>query len=813
MRRKCEKCKAYFWTRDEKQKLCNDAPCIGYNFIGNPVGRKMKLHEMREAFLSFFEKNGHKRLNRYPVVARWRNDIYLTIASIADFQPHVTSGEVPPPANPLVISQPSIRLNDLEEVGKSGRHLTLFEMMGHHAFNNDEYIYWTEETTEYCNKFLEEIGIDDVTYKEEEWAGGGNAGTCFEVLCSGLEIATLVFMNLKADKNGKYVIKGERYAEMPLKIVDTGYGLERLVWLTNGSKTVYDAIFPYVIDMFDKDEDKMQYIYAIADHTRCILFMLSDGIVPSNSGAGYLARLITRRALRFMEKIGYEESIFSIVKQHMKYISRDFPEIKKEEKRIKEILEIETEKFHNAMKKGKAMVKRYFEKKGKISMDKLIEFYDSHGIHPEIIKEIVNIDIPLDFESKVAERHLRAEEKRIEEKEYDIESYPLYYDDEYKVGFDAEIIYKENNKVILDKTIFYPEGGGQKHDTGYLIQNGKKARVEKVEKIGKAIVHFLDKELEIGKVYGKIDWHRRYAMMLHHTATHIINYSARTVLGSHVWQAGSDLNEEEARLDITHYKRISEEEAREIEKIANERVRKALPVKKDFMRRDLAEKKFGFRLYQGGAPKGSIIRVVNIENTEAEACGGTHVNNTSEIGLIKIIGIERVQDGVERLRFCAGERAIEYIQKQEKLLKESANLLSVEPEKIIDAIKKLYNEWKKVKKEVKKLQEKLGKEKAEEFKGIKIIIQDDLIPSTIKELTKEKAVVISASRKGKNALLTIACSSDLPLDCSKIAKEVGKILGGGGGKRTIAQAGGTMEKLPEAKEKAIRLIKEEINEM
>ncbi len=814
IRKKCEKCGAYFWTKDEKQKLCGDAPCVSYSFIGNPVGKKMDLHEMREAFLSFFEKHNHTRLKRYPVVARWRDDIYLTIASIADFQPHVTSGEVPPPANPLVISQPSIRLNDLEEVGKSGRHLTLFEMMGHHAFNNKEYIYWTEETAKYCHEFLNQIGIENVSYKEAEWAGGGNAGACLEVLSHGLEIATLVFMNLELNDNGEYIVKGENYSEMPLKIVDTGYGLERLVWLVNGNTTVYDAIFPYAIEKLKDGAKKkdMKSIYAIADHARCLLFMLGDGIVPSNSGAGYLARLIIRRALRFIKKIEYDEGLYSVIEEHLKYLAKDFPEFKKEAKRIKEIIEIETEKFLNALEKGKAMVKKYASK-GKITEEKLIELYDSHGIHPEIVKEIIDIEIPHDFESKVAERHLKAERRELkEEKKFDYKTRPVYYEDEYKKEIDAEIIHKEGNIVILDKTVFYPEGGGQKYDTGYFIQNGKRIKVKKVEKAGNAILHYVENGIEKGSVRGIIDWQRRYAMMRHHTATHIINYSAREVLGSHIWQAGSYLDENEARLDITHYKRITEEEIRQIERTANEMVRRALPVKKEFMERNEAEKKYGFRLYQGGAPKGKMIRVVNIADMEVEACGGTHVNNTSEIGFIKIVGVERIQDGVERIRFCAGEKALEYVQKQDKLLKEATSLLAAPPERLIEAIKKLMEERKRLRKEIEKLQKKLGKEKAEEYKGIKIVVEDELTMQAIRELTKEKTIVISSSKKGENILLTIASSDDLPLDCSEIAKEIGNKFGkGGGGRRTIGQAGIDANKIKEAKKKAKEMIKEEID--
>lgn len=814
VRRKCEKCGAHFWTQDERQKLCGDAPCVEYSFIGNPPGKPMNLHDMREAFLSFFEGKNHTRLVRYPVIARWRNDIYLTIASIADFQPHVTAGLVPPPANPLVISQPSIRLNDLEEVGRSGRHLTLFEMMGHHAFNNHEEVYWTEETARYCHEFLETLGIANVTYKEAEWAGGGNAGACLEVLSCGLEVATLVFMNLEEDAKGTYEVKGGRYREMPLRVVDTGYGLERLVWLVQGSPTVYDAIFPEVVEYIAQHASEGDaYRYVLADHARCLAFMLGDGIVPSNSGAGYLARLIIRRALRFMEKSGYRDSLFSIVAKHLSLLERDFPELSGARERIEEILEIETEKFHAALEKGRAMVKRYMKREGTITPEKLIEFYDSHGIHPEIVKEIAGVEVPENFESMVAERHLRAQKREnVDEAEpaYDVATIPLYYERDYDREFDAEVVIVDGTTVVLNRTLFYPEGGGERTDTGTLVQKGVSAQVKEAKKAGDAILHLLDRKLAKGKVHGTIDWERRYAMMRHHTATHLINAAARTVLGNHVWQAGSELDEHEARLDITHYRRISDEEAERIEKVANEAVAQALPVEKTFMPREEAEARFGFRLYQGGAPKSSTLRVVKIGDFEVEACGGMHVNSTAEIGFIKITGVERLQDGVERIRFCAGERALAYMQKQERLLREVAAVLGAQPENVVKAAERLVQEWKRARKEVEHLQKNVGGNIAEEYEGVKIITQDGLIPSAIKDLTKERAVVISGSVKGERAILTIASSPDLTIDCSQIAQEVGKMMEGGGGKKTIAQAGGSPDRLAEAKKKAIELVKAKI---
>ena len=317
IRKKCSSCGSYYWTLDKNSMLCGDQPCVKFSFIGRPLGKNsLSLSEVRESFLLFFEQNGHSRLlypetgARCPVVARWRSDIYLTIASIADFQPHVTSGEVPPPANPLVISQPCIRLNDLEEVGVSGRHLTMFEMMGHHAFNkNINEIYFKEETVRLCDEyFVTKIGIprEAINYKEELWFGGGNAGPCLEVIAGGLEIATLVFMNMKEDENGDFDINGNKYSPNPLNIVDTGYGLERIAWCTQGTETIYETVFPEMVNWLKENANNksdLASIYSLSDHTKCLAFMLGDGIVPSNVKAGYLARLIIRRALRFLEKI------------------------------------------------------------------------------------------------------------------------------------------------------------------------------------------------------------------------------------------------------------------------------------------------------------------------------------------------------------------------------------------------------------------------------------------------------------------------------------------------------------------------------
>ena len=403
IRKKCEKCSSYFWTRDKDRKTCGDAPCEIYSFIGTPIFKERSPDEIRELFLSFFEQHSHTRLGRYPVVARWRDDIYLTIASIADFQPFVTSGKVPPPANPLVISQPCIRLEDLESIGKSGRHLTAFEMMGHHAFNKRgvEEIYWKNETVKYCDEFLKQVGvaIESVTYKEAPWVGGGNAGPCLEVITGGLELATLVFMDLELSPRGDVTIEGQQYRKMDTYIVDTGYGLERFVWASKGTPTVYDAMFPEVISELvnaagiehplEKHPEliithaslsgslkrgeiakrlsvslesltnilgPIETIYAVADHTKCLAFMLADGIVPSNAKEGYLARLVLRRTFRMLKSLEIETPLEEIIHLQIKTLRNSFPELETSADRIVEIVSLEKSRYDETLLKGERII-------------------------------------------------------------------------------------------------------------------------------------------------------------------------------------------------------------------------------------------------------------------------------------------------------------------------------------------------------------------------------------------------------------------------------------------------------------------------
>ena len=897
VRKRCPKCGDFFWTQDPHQEVCMEATgegCAQYTFIKNPPTRRAyTIHEMREEFLSFFERNGHKRISPYPVVARWRDDLFFTHASIVDFQPYVTEGIAPPPANPLVISQPCLRFVDVDNVGPTfGRHLTIFEMGGAHAFNYpNKRLYWKDQTVRYHHQFVTEIlGVksEEVIYKEGIWSGGGNAGPCVESIVRGLELATLVFM--------KFKVVDDKFIELPILTVDTGYGIERYTWLSQGSVSgfhaIYGPVMEKILDMaglkgldqrllvrvaelsglmnLERKETRLkarisvaeevgvsldelermlkplESAFTVADHTKCLVFMLAEGVVPSNVREGYLPRLMIRRTYRHLSSLSLEDKLFDIIEAQIGYWSDDFPHLKEMREEIREILEVEVEKFKESLRKGRSLIKRITsrlkaEGSSSIPLETLTELYDSHGIPPEIVKETsekegVRVEIPDNFYALVAERHIQSsrvgeEEKirRFEDVPSDIpETRALYYEDPYKREFDAVVVYStEDGKVILDSTAFYPEGGGQPPDTGYLELKDEAVHVKDVQKIGGVIIHFVEGRVpEKGdKVRGRIDWDRRMSLMRHHTATHILLGAARRILGEHVWQSGAQKGAEKSRIDISHFRRLTEKEVHAIERLANEVVMRNLPVKTAFMPREEAERRYGFRLYQGGVVPGREIRVVSIEGWDVEACGGTHLRSTGEVGLIKIVHTERIQDGVERIVFSAGISAVKSVQNTEVTLRRISEIWNVPLEKVEKAAADLMRESKQLRRERERLMEELAKleaerllSKAKTIGGLKLI-SESINTSDVSRLIKPANQLIKAEPKSVVALFGIEEVVRLVvmvgeealkrgIDARKLANEAATIVGGrGSGRPYFAQGGGTkIEEVPSAMEKIERLV-------
>ncbi|MEM3085991.1 MAG: alanine--tRNA ligase [Halobacteria archaeon] len=857
-RKTCGSCGADFWSLDPGRDRCGDAPCVPYSFIGAPVLQRKSVEQMREAYLSFLESQGHTRLKPYPVVAaRWRDDVLLTNASIYDFQPWVTSGQVPPPANPLAISQPCIRLDDVESVGRSGRHLTSFEMMAHHAFNAPgKEVYWRDETLRLCSEFLWKAGADPaaVTYKEKWWFGGGNAGPSVEVMLGGLEVATLVFMDREAHPAGDVELGGQKYRPMERRIVDTGYGLERLAWASQGTPTVYDSVFPEVVrriqglagldiekhrDLLGKvarlagpmgdlrgttlrelrkrvskevglDADKLERTlepiesaYAVVDHARTLGWMVRDGVVPSNVHVGYLARLILRRLRRLMDGLGLRLSVPEVVELH-------FP---LGHESLKEMLEEEGKRYRETLERGRRMVEREIGKQKRVALDALVEWYDSHGLVPEVVREVaaplgVTVEVPDDFYSRVAQRHAKraavAKETALPEVQAPA-TRRLYYEKPADLAFTAKVTAVAGQWVALDATAFYPEGGGQPADQGVLAVKGKAATVRDVQESKGVVLHRVDhpREFKAGdRVEGEVNAARRIAHTKHHTATHVVLEACRRVLGPHVWQTGAQKGIHSARLDITHFRPLDPEELRRIESVANALLMENLPVEAVFRDRNEAERAHGFGLYQGGIAPGPRIRTVTVDGN-VQACGGTHCESTGVIGSVKILRAERIQDGVERLEYAAGEAALRAVQERESTLRRAADALRVPPEQLPKSVEKFFEEWKERGKALERLHAAMARahveEAVREAKGCVAVVKTEIDDSNMAKVAREVAgrglLCIVARRDGRFVVATGGKT-----DAREVVKKMCEILGGkGGGRPEVAQGVGVnVNKLEEA---------------
>jgi alanyl-tRNA synthetase len=878
-RQQCPTCGRHYWSQGTHAN-CGETPCQEYLFIGDsPMRRRLKLSEMRETYQRFFEERGHTRVKRYPVVARWRDDVFYTQASVYPFQPWVIEGLAEPPANPLVISQPCVRFNDIDNVGKTGQHFTLFEMMAHHVFNyKGRTIYFKDRTTELCHEFMtEELGIDSqgIRYVESWWEGGGNSGPCFEVTSDGAELATLVFMMYRGE--------GDKREPMDCRVVDTGYGLERLTWVSLASPSAYEAVFEEVLDSLKREAgiqtdpvllaeysrvaggmkvethgdirrlrgkvakrvgitveelvertEPLENLYALCDHSRALAFVLNDGVVPSNVKEGYFARLLVRRALRSLERLQIDTALPEVVSMQLHHFSEDFPELEGSEDEILKLVKVEEEKYRETLRKGRRIVRELERKLARVgrglAVEHLVELYDSHGLVPEVVREFAEggVEIPDDFFSKVAQRHLQPEEAAGEVPEPPRGFPPtklLFYEDPRRFRFRAKVLGTHNGHVILDGTCFYPEGGGQEADTGRIGD----LRVVDVQMVGNVVLHRVDEkaELRAGQtVECRVDEERRMRLMRHHTATHIVNGAARTVLGKHVWQAGAHKSEDRATLDITHYENLSVEEIEAIERVANAIVMEDRLVHQGFQRRDEAEAKYGFVLYQGGSIPGRMIRVVDVEDFDVEACGGTHCFRTGEVGLIKILRTRRIQDGVVRLEYVAGEAAVEYVQERERVVRRASSLLRTTPEELPMAAERLLFEWKQLNKRVEKLEAMEAAKAvedmlaaAEEVGGFKLVVHSqsgdmkDLM-SLAAPLVRRPGVICVMGARNETASLLIGRSKDVPLDATKAIQEAAAFLGGsGGGKPDFAQGGGPeVDKLEEALQLAASRVRSMLQE-
>jgi alanyl-tRNA synthetase len=848
-RQQCTKCGRFFWSVQER-KVCSDPSCIGYLFIGKKMAKKpLGYVETWKKLEEYFTKNGHTSVEAYPTVARWRDDLYFTIASISDFQPYAVSGEVDPPANPLIIPQQCIRFPDISNVGVTGRHYTTFVMVGQHAFNSKKTgdFYWKDEAIRHDLGYLSHLGINEehLVFLEDVWAGGGNFGPCIEYFADGLELGNCVFMQYEE-------LPGDKSRELSTKVIDMGAGLERLAWITHASPVSYDIVFGDAVTAIQKkagikvdqkifleyaklsgalnaDEvadiaaekakvssqlgmtpEEMQQTfaplhaaYACADHLKTILFTATDGMLPSNSGGGYNLRMILRRVFGFDSEFALSLDYAKILEAHAHHL-RDFaPKLKVGVPTAIAVVEEEKRKYAAGKEKGRGKVATLLSKGKAIGTDDLCKLYESDGIPAELVAEIakekgVAVKIPDNFYSL-----LRKEDETGEpvEKAIDVEGHEktktLFYDS--IESFDAKVVAVKGKYVILDSTAFYPEGGGQIYDIGEL----NKVKVTNVQKEKGVILHEVAKpsEFAVGQtVKGSVDGARRKQISRHHTSIHLINACAREILGPHIWQCGSYKDEKKAQIDLTHYRKITWDELEKIEQLANKRVIENLPVVTEILGRTEAETKYGFRLYQGGAVPGKELRVVSIGKIDHQACGGTHnyIKSTAELELVKIVRREGVQDGVERVVIKCGPEAIKHIEERERLLREAAEALSVPEDQLKATALRFFNEWKERGKELEKLQALLasqisGQESVKAEKAGKKIVE--LLDAPYAQKLAEE-VCAKLSAKGLAAVISISegfIVAVAPEGSGQNALELLKKHGGkGGGSATFAR--GKVEK-------------------
>ena len=850
-RKSCQVCKRFFWTLDSERSKCPDHSEDTYSFIGEPpTSKRFDYTQAWKEVESFFVKNNHASINRYPVVCRWRDDLYFTIASIVDFQRVMGSKVVFEfPANPLVVPQTCLRFKDLENVGVTGRHFSSFCMIGQHSIPNENG-YWKDECVNLdFNLLTEQFGIakKEITFVEDVWEGGGSFGSSLEYFVRGLELGNAVFTEFQGDLSN--------YKTLDQRIIDMGAGLERFAWITMGTPTAYDCCFgpitqkliadagidanssilvPYFteiaknLELHDdlsqvrknaikatglSDEQinriitPLEGIYLIIDHIRTLIFAISDGALPSNVGGGYNLRIMLRRIVSTMDRLKLKFDLDAIIDIQIDYLKKTYPELEKTREDVKEIISIETGRYESSKQRMEKIVSK-LEKEP--TVDDLIRLYESDGVTPEYLKEMKVIsEIPSTFYAKLSDLHQSKKQK--EQITLPLEGVPdtelLFYGDDPR-EFDAKVVKSFDNFVVLDKTSFYARGGGQEPDHGKIGH----CEIIDITKHGNVVVHEVKGDLpkEGETVTCVVDGKRRDGITKNHTSTHIINTSARSVLGSWVWQHSAFKEEDHARLDITHHSALTDEDVMKIEHAANSIVQESIPVNIENFDRGTAEQKYGFRIYQGGVVPVKSVRIVSIGDLDIEACGGTHVAKTSDIQEIKITRTKRIQDGVVRIEFVSGNNAKEFVRKRqedseskdaEEKLKEQEKLKRIEnrqkAKERIPIIAKSLSECKDGISTIEDITMELTESGKANFCYSVSSNYDDVFHIGLGEVlckTDPMLIYCGLFEDGEKIRVIVYAGDDISKqkNAGDIVKNISQILGGaGGGSPKFAQGGGT----------------------
>ena len=860
----------------------------------------MTGNEIRKAYLDFFESKKHLKLHSFSLVPENDPSLLLIGAGMAPLKPYFT-GKLVPPSYRVTTSQKCIRTGDIDNVGRTARHHTFFEMLGNFSFGD----YFKKEAITWAWEFLTEVLELDTNklyvtvYPEDEEAydiwhnivgladerifklednfweiGEGPCGPdseifydlgpergCGKPTCNVgcdcdryLEIWNLVFTQFNKTKDGSY-------EPLEKKNIDTGAGLERLASVIQQKESNFetDLLFPImqrVIDVchgdYNNKEQKIA-VKVIGDHIRAVTMMIGDGILPSNEGRGYVLRRILRRAVRFGRVLGIEEAFLAdLVDIVIDMYKEAYPELVERKELIKTVIATEEAQFSATLAQGLELLNAMIEDAdgaGVLAGEKVFKLYDTFGFPVELTEEIVQ-EHGMTIDHDGFDKAMKAQQERARAARAKVSAKVATPD---TTGLDQSALVKDENAVnarvvligidgaaveraekdtaitiILDKTPFHAEGGGQIGDTGYITGPSGKAEVTDTKSLANGLTYMIaivtEGSLSKGdEVDITVDKVRNLDIARNHTATHLLQAALRKVLGTHVNQAGSLVTPERLRFDFTHFSPMTNEELAEVEKEVNRQIMKNVDLEIEEMPVDDAIKKGAMALF--GEKYGDIVRVVNVPGFSCELCGGSHVPNTSVIGSFRIVGESGTGTGIRRIEAVTGKAAHERAVADAVLLQEAATLLKSKEEDILAKIEQLLTALKEAEREVAQLSHKLATSSLddilaakEEIHGVSVTAAsvtadsaEGLRDMADMVLDKVGGIVLLGAVQGDK--VSFVCKVDKEL--TKQGYHAGKIVkaaavaagGGGGGRPDMAQAGG---KDPQKLEEALKAGKEAV---
>ena len=877
------------------------------------------VNELRRMFLEFFEKKGHLKLNSFSLVPHNDNSLLIINSGMAPLKPYFTGQEIPP-SKRVCTCQKCIRTGDIDNVGKTARHGTFFEMLGNFSFGD----YFKEEAIPWAWEFLTEtVGIpadrlypsvyvdDNEAYeiwnkkmniaperifkfgKEDNfWEhGSGPCGPCTEIYfdrgekygcgkptctvgcdCDRyMEVWNVVFSQFNNDGKG-------HYTDLEQKNIDTGMGLERLAVAVQDVDSIFDvdtllALRNKVCEIagkkYKENEKNDVSIRVITDHIRSATFMISDGIMPSNEGRGYVLRRIIRRADRHGKLLGIDGAFLVGLAKAVIAGSKDgYPELAEKQDFILSVIEQEEEKFEKTINQGLEIldgIQKDMEAKGVKTMsgEDAFKLYDTYGFPIDLTKEILE-EKGMDIDEEAFKQAMKVQKDTArnarkttsymgadatvyEQIDPAINSEFIGYDKteaEGKIVALVSVSSEEDGEesavsealtdgmsgaVITDVTPFYATKGGQVGDVGVITLGDSVFEVkETIPVAGSKIAHIgkvVKGMFKVGdKVVLKVDGENRMATCRNHSATHLLQKALREVLGTHVEQSGSYQDAGRTRFDFSHFKAMTPEEIKAVEKLVNDKIAESLPVDTKVMSIEDAKKSGAMALF--GEKYGDEVRVVGMGEFSKEFCGGTHVKNTGMIGQFKIISESGVAAGIRRIEAITGHNVIKYYENLEHTIAEAAKMLKASPDKLVEKAKHLMEEMKALQSENESLKNKAAKEalgdvmdKVVEIGGVKVLSVE--IPDTdgnelrnlgdeLKNKLGEGLIFLASAKDGKVNLVAMATDGAVKagVHAGNLIKTVAPIVGGGGGGRpNMAQAGG---KLPDKIGQAVETVKDEV---